>query len=399
MVVIIKRLLMCLMFIICTMWLTSCEMMDQTYKIKNFFSDSVLSYGRINGLPRPVDATYVKATSADRIEYKTTKDGFNKNVSKIYEFLKSRNFKYLGTQGEVLSTFFGGAPDYAFYECDNLSDFRKINDDGKINDNYYTFVWADNLGEGTYLDKDCTLEIIGREENQNEMYVVVEITGGWVLTSHFYKEYKTLPLGYLCPWLRENHLNNITEIRIETTTVDARVGSLKEIAYSENEKHISHNMLSPYIKAIEVNCEDEISPYSPKVTYQLTNDSGETFQLTIVNNLVCVNGKYYQIDYLIDNRNAELVCHSLVSNINEFIIYTNDDNNEYVMEYEEFLTLEFIEYKYDVLEEETLYYILTDFGKVYIHDETTIYFFDEELQYYVYYEIISDSNFSSLFIS
>ena len=67
--------------IVCIFLLTSCETMDQTYKIKNFFSDSVLTYGKINGLPRPVDAKDVTATAADVVEFKTTKDGFIKNVT------------------------------------------------------------------------------------------------------------------------------------------------------------------------------------------------------------------------------------------------------------------------------------------------------------------------------
>ena len=366
--------------------------MDQTYKIKNFFSDSVLTYGKINGLPRPVDAKDVTATAADVVEFKTTKEGFIKNVTNIYDFLKSKNFQYLGTEGEVLSTFFGGMPDYAFYECEELSDYRKISDNGEVLTNHYIFVWADSLGEGDYLVDDCTLDIIGREENSEEVYVTMEITGDWVLTSHYYKEYKSLPIGYLFPWLRENYLKDISQIKIEITTLDPQVGSLKEIAYSNSERFISLNMLSPYVVVNEVECEDALSPYSEIITYQLTNNSGETYSLQIIDNLIFADGKYYEIEPIVNTINADIACFSFITNMSQFDIYHND---EIVGKLNDLAKLEFTKYELNV-KKESEYYIMTDFGKAYILNERAIYVYNEETKKYVCYEIVGDLDFSSI---
>ena len=208
-----KKIFNCLLILICLLIMTSCETLDSSWRITNFFSFSVLEYGNIYDLPKPVDATNLQAMSADDIEFQTSKDGFLKYVSNIYEFLKSKKFQYIGTRGEVLSTFFGGAPTYAFYECDELSDFCEIRDDGLVNENIYRFVWSNSLTEYSELVDDCCITMKFVEDSETDVNAYMYITGSWVLTSYVYKEYKTLPMGYFSQWLRENP--NIVEIRRE----------------------------------------------------------------------------------------------------------------------------------------------------------------------------------------
>ena len=66
-----KKIFNCLLVLICVLIITSCETLDSSWRITNFFSYSVLDYGNIYDLPKPVDATNVKATSADSINYST----------------------------------------------------------------------------------------------------------------------------------------------------------------------------------------------------------------------------------------------------------------------------------------------------------------------------------------
>ena len=128
-----KKIILLLNFLL--LLLTSCF---PTYVFTNNFSNKVLKECGIKDFIEPVEATNIEATSNSTIQFETTEEGFMKNVSNIYDYLKGKEFKYFGFRGECLDSLFGAMPTYAFYLSTSLEDHILVNEyTGFKNENNY----------------------------------------------------------------------------------------------------------------------------------------------------------------------------------------------------------------------------------------------------------------------
>ncbi len=60
--------------------------------------------------------------------YKGSEEEYYEYVNDVYNYLLNKDYKYFGTQGEMLDSLFGGKPTYALYECNKLDDFKDNSD-------------------------------------------------------------------------------------------------------------------------------------------------------------------------------------------------------------------------------------------------------------------------------
>ena len=131
-----KLLSLCLTAIICLCCLASC---GSAYKENTWFSDEKLAECLVGDLPT-VEKDYVNSCGEDIYVSFTDKER-EAYVAEVFEYLKSQNFKYLGTRGEQASTLAGSFTTYYFKPATELSEFYV--------DSSYKFVYSDGtLDEG-----------------------------------------------------------------------------------------------------------------------------------------------------------------------------------------------------------------------------------------------------------
>ena len=134
-----KLLALCLTVVLCLCCLASC---GSAHEENKWFSEEKLTNCLVGDLPtiekdyvnRGDEDIYVSFTSKEREAY----------VAEVFEYLRSQNFKYLGTRGEQASTLAGSFTTYYFKPATELSEFYISGS--------YKFVYSD----GT-LDEDGDL--------------------------------------------------------------------------------------------------------------------------------------------------------------------------------------------------------------------------------------------------
>ena len=134
-----KLLALCFTVVLCLCCLASCSSAHEENK---WFSEEKLAECLVADLPtiekdyvnRGGEDIYVSFTAGEREAY----------VADVFEYLKSQNFKYLGTRGEQKGTLAGTFTTYYFEPATELSEFYV--------DSAYRFVYSD----GT-LDEDGDL--------------------------------------------------------------------------------------------------------------------------------------------------------------------------------------------------------------------------------------------------
>lgn len=341
-----------------------------TYKLTNYFSNKVLKDCMVSDLVKPVDAANIDATSNTSITYETTYEGFLKNVSNVYEYLKSKDI-VLGVQGEVLSSLFGGMPNYAFYDSACLEDHISINEyTGFKDENYYIFVWGNSIDEYNNLIDDVTLNM-KYDGSKVTMYFKY---GKNVLNSYDYKEERSYYIGTLLPWLN----NNIKSI---TSVYDEDLISIRTLSYSTNDIYTiqPRNIVNEYKGEIENKW---------KITYQYETKDNTTYTVDIVDGYLLIDGKYYYGEYLYnidDLRNYDLKTYTFLDD-NLYDVYDHKNSNSITISLKDITYVKIDNSYYD-----DKYYINTSYGTIYIYRDN-IFNLDG-----TYYQIISDKNFSDLF--
>ena len=131
-----KVFALCLAAVLCLCCLASC---GSAHKENTWFSEEKLTECLVGDLPTITkdyvnhddEDIYVSFTSKEREAY----------VAEVFEYLKSQNFKYLGTRGEQASTLAGSFTTYYFKPATELSEFYVGSS--------YKFVYSDGtLDEG-----------------------------------------------------------------------------------------------------------------------------------------------------------------------------------------------------------------------------------------------------------
>ena len=130
-----------------------------------FFSSERLSEFMVVGLPAPTDIDCINLNS-ETILFYTDTDEFNEYLESVYNYLIGRNFKYLGTRGEVIYAE-GEAKTYAFLPHDKgLSGGYRHFSSYKTPDAYY-FVFSNSIkNEETGEIECCVIHIESVEKSK-----------------------------------------------------------------------------------------------------------------------------------------------------------------------------------------------------------------------------------------
>ncbi|MBQ8528597.1 MAG: hypothetical protein IJ459_02560 [Clostridia bacterium] len=113
-----KLLALCLVAFLCLCCLTSC---GKRHEENTWFSEEKLSECLVGDLPT-VEKDYVNYGDED-IYVSFTGEEREAYVAKVFDYLKSQNFKYLGTRGKQKNTLAGIFTTYYFEPADELSEF------------------------------------------------------------------------------------------------------------------------------------------------------------------------------------------------------------------------------------------------------------------------------------
>ena len=150
-----KTLALVLTAILCLCCLTSC---GKSYKENTWFSDEKLTNCLVGDLP-DIEKDYVNHKGED-IYVSFTEKEREAYVAEVFEYLKSQNFKYLGTRGEVKSTLAGGFTTYYLKPATELSEFRVSSS--------YKFVYSDGTLDEYGVPLFCILTIYDCESKNLE---------------------------------------------------------------------------------------------------------------------------------------------------------------------------------------------------------------------------------------
>ena len=113
-----KKLLVCILALTLMMpCLASCALF--LYRESEWFSEDTLAECFVPDLPE-VDCNYLRKNDKD-IYVKFTEAEFNAYLNSVYTYLKSLNFKYLGTRGERASSRSGAFTTDFLKPADQLS--------------------------------------------------------------------------------------------------------------------------------------------------------------------------------------------------------------------------------------------------------------------------------------
>ena len=149
-----------------------------------FYKGKVLKEFQITDFPKPQGVKDFEATNSS-LSFNTTAEGFEEYAKQIYTYLVEKDFKYFGYRGDVLSTFFGGAPEYEFYISSEFSEHQYLVDRyGNEYENCYIFVFSDELSEDNGLLNECAIKLVYRPDDvEYNAYVSIRYNGN-VLTSY-----------------------------------------------------------------------------------------------------------------------------------------------------------------------------------------------------------------------
>ena len=131
-----KAVALCLATVLCLCCLASC---GSAHEENEWFSEEKLTNCLVGDLPT-ITKDYVNHNDEDIYVSFTSKER-EAYVAEVFEYLKSQNFKYLGTRGEQASTLAGSFTTYYFKPATELSEFYIGSS--------YKFVYSDGtLDEG-----------------------------------------------------------------------------------------------------------------------------------------------------------------------------------------------------------------------------------------------------------
>ena len=123
-----------------------------------FFSSERLSEFMVVGLPVPTDIDCINLNN-ETILFDTDTDEFHEYLESVYNYLIGRNFKYLGTRGEVIYAE-GEAKTYAFIPHDKGYHYGAYKHSGfssnETPDDYY-FVFSNSIKNGETGEIECCI--------------------------------------------------------------------------------------------------------------------------------------------------------------------------------------------------------------------------------------------------
>ena len=132
-----------------------------------FYNSKVLKEFQITDFPKPEGAKDLYAPTKTQLYFNTTAEGFEDYAEQLYIYLVEKDFKYFGYRGDVISTFFGGVPEYEFYISSEFSEHQYlIGRNGREYENCYVFVFSDELSEDNGLLNECAIKVTYRPDDE-----------------------------------------------------------------------------------------------------------------------------------------------------------------------------------------------------------------------------------------
>lgn len=114
----------------------------------NFFDSKHLQEHSVADLPKPKNK--IAKDKGSSVYISMTEQEFEQYVTSVYEYILSRNFKRLGTRGEILSGLIG-MQYYVNTDVSQLSDFYNDTAEPGCTPFYgYIFVWANDTRQAKY---------------------------------------------------------------------------------------------------------------------------------------------------------------------------------------------------------------------------------------------------------
>lgn len=195
----------CLIAFLCLCCLTSCSIFSHVEN--QWFSADKLNECIVSDMPR-LNCDCVKEN--DEIIYANlTEAEFDDYLNGLYSYLRSKEFKYLGTRGEIASSLAGAFTSYYFEPATELAEF-------KISDGTYKFVYSDGQISMSYDDVSdeftfCILTVERYSADQTVEYGTKNFDYNVRISLRFNSEF---PLGgrYV---LKDEHKHTYEEYRDE----------------------------------------------------------------------------------------------------------------------------------------------------------------------------------------
>lgn len=195
----------CLSALLCLCCLTSCSLFSHVEN--QWFSADKLTECIVSDMPR-LNCDCVKEDD-ETVYANLTEAEFDDYLNELYSYLRSKEFKYLGTRGEIASTLSGAFTSYYFEPATELAEFN-------ISDGTYKFVYSDGQismysDEGSDRFTFCILTVVRYCADQTVEYGTKSFDYNVQISLRFNSEF---PLGgrYV---LKDEHEHTYEEHRNE----------------------------------------------------------------------------------------------------------------------------------------------------------------------------------------
>ena len=430
-----KLFTLCFAVVLCLCCLASC---GSAHEENEWFSEEKLNNCLVGDLPT-IEKDYVNSGGEDIYVSFTSKER-EAYVAEVFEYLKSQDFKYLGTRGEQASTLAGSFTTYYFKPATDLSEFyvgssyKFVYSDGTLDEGgdpifciltIYDYE-AKNLEYGTKNFAYNTLitlrykseaPLSGRYALNEEEH---EHTGEWVeynQHTHYYQytcgctlpdrieehinydadlfcdvcgfnmsEIPTPTNHFLrnqagCEWLNEITAGDIAEIKIISGAVGVDPGNLNNVSSSTDEAVIARIFEEYYwLDTAPISKMEGQIDGGGGVTVEFILNNGTAKELYINNgNYLDTNGDYFELLFtpkFKDTDNATKA-YGFITYLGTGTVYDKDNNPVCEIPIDE---LEFVEFDGCVDAVVTGYYytVETEFGTLYFDYSNDLFYLQFE---------------------
>ena len=430
-----KLFTLCFAVVLCLCCLASC---GSAHEENEWFSEEKLNNCLVGDLPT-IEKDYVNSGGEDIYVSFTSKER-EAYVAEVFEYLKSQDFKYLGTRGEQASTLAGSFTTYYFKPATDLSEFyvgssyKFVYSDGSLDEGddpifciltIYDYE-AKNLEYGTKNFAYNTLitlrykseaPLSGRYALNEEEH---EHTGEWVeynQHTHYYQytcgctlpdrieehinydadlfcdvcgfnmsEIPTPTNHFLrnqagCEWLNEITAGDIAEIKIISGAVGVDPGNLNNVSSSTDEAVIARIFEEYYwLDTAPISKMEGQIDGGGGVTVEFILNNGTAKELYINNgNYLDTNGDYFELLFtpkFKDTDNATKA-YGFITYLGTGTVYDKDNNPVCEIPIDE---LEFVEFDGCVDAVVTGYYytVETEFGTLYFDYSNDLFYLQFE---------------------
>lgn len=185
------------------------EKRKNAFEKAKFFSSERLSEFMVEGLPAPTDIDSINLNS-ETILFYAESDEFHEYLESVYNYLIGRDFKHLGTRGEIIYVE-GEAKQYAFLPHDKHLHYGKDKHSGfnlSGNPDAYYFVFSNSTKNEETGEIECC--VIHIESVEKSKAVIEGKTFDYNTIMSVYRE--SLSEGYKYPTYTIEYVENVWHV-------------------------------------------------------------------------------------------------------------------------------------------------------------------------------------------